>query len=346
MEKEICNQKNSEEKLNETQISIELKPAFSKNNIALLFVASENYMPYFSTMLQSIIKNSSKKNNYDIIVFHTNITEKSETIINHQTAKYKNMSVRFYNVTSIMQPYMHLYVFGHFRIETYYRLLAPYILNHYDKIVYLDTDLIVQEDVAKLYNIVLSNEYLLAACKDADSAGLYNGFEPNKKEYVDNILKLKNPYDYFQAGVIVFNLDTFRNTYTSKYIMEFSIQEKWQLLDQDILNCLAENRVLYMDMAWNVMYDWNNIRIEKIIALAPEDLRNAYMQSRKNPYIIHYAGPNKPWENKNVDFGKTWWKYAISTPYIKCLKKNLAVNNKNRFKNKLKKTIKIILLTY
>ncbi len=84
MEKEICNQKNSEEKLNETQISIELKPAFSKNNIALLFVASENYMPYFSTMLQSIIKNSNKKNNYDIIVFHTNITEKSETIINHQ----------------------------------------------------------------------------------------------------------------------------------------------------------------------------------------------------------------------------------------------------------------------
>lgn len=54
------------------------------------------------------------------------------------------------------------------------------------------------------------------------------------------------------------------------------------------------------------MYDWNNIHIEKIIALAPEDLRNAYMQSRKNPYIIHYAGPNKPWENKNVDFGKTW----------------------------------------
>ena len=61
----------------------------------------------------------------------------------------------------------------------------------------------------------------------------------------------------------------------------------------------------------------------KNYALALEDWRNAYMQSRKNPYIIHYAGPNKPWENKNVDFGKTWWKYAISTPYIKYLKKIL-----------------------
>lgn len=65
--------------------------------------------------------------------------------------------------------------------------------------------MVVNADIAELYATDVDG-YLLAAAKDADTAGLYNGFEPNKKKYMDTILKIKKPYDYFQAGVIVFNL--------------------------------------------------------------------------------------------------------------------------------------------
>ena len=321
---------------------IELMPAYEKNNIALLFAASENYMPYFSTMLQSIIDYSSTEFNYDIIVFHRNITEESQKIIHKQCEEYENITVRFYDIMPVMEPYMNLHIIGHFTIEMYFRLLAPYILKKYDKIVYLDSDIIVQADVAKLYNIELDEKYLLAACKDADSAGLYNGFFPDKKEYVDTILRLKNPYNYFQSGVLVLNCAAFRKTYASEYIMQFAQTQQWHLPDQDILNCLAEDRVFFIDMAWNVMYDWNKIRIQKIIALATPELRSAYMLARKNPYIIHYAGPDKPWEKKGVDFGKVWWKYAKQTPYIQILKADLKRLEKERkprrtFKGWLKK---------
>ena len=63
---------------------------------------------------------------------------------------------------------------------------------------------------------------------------------------------------------------------------------------------MAEDRVLYVDMAWNVVYDWNYIRIKKIIPHAPEELYTEYMQARKNPYIIHYEGPDKPWHDKKL----------------------------------------------
>lgn len=323
-------------------------PAFDNNNIDLLFAASENYMPYFSTLLQSILEFSDNTHNYDIIIFHSNIKKESETIIQKQIKKYANFSIRFYNITDIMQNYKNLYVHGHFALETYFRLLAPYILRNYNKILYLDCDMLVQADVAKLYTTELTNEYLLAACKDADSAGLYNGnFMPTKKAYVDTVLKLKNYENYFQAGTILFNLQAFRESFTLEYIFEFALKEKWELLDQDILNCLAEDRVLYIDMAWNVMYDWNFIRIKEIISYAPEQLYTAYMQARENPYIIHYAGPNKPWEDKEVDFGKLWWRYAKKTPYFNQLKRDLKVRQTaNKEKVTLKKVIKKMLMPF
>ena len=151
------------------------------------------------------------------------------------------------------------------------------------------------DDVAKIYDENIDG-YLLAACHDADTAGLYNGYRKDKKEYTDKILKLKEPYQYFQAGVLLLNLEEFRKRYTTKQILDFAVSEKWQLLDQDILNKLCEGAVKYIDMSWNVMVDFAGIRINQIIALAPrctkkpEKIRRSFTtQARKS------HGLNRKW---------------------------------------------------
>lgn len=52
------------------------------------------------------------------------------------------------------------------------------------------------------------------------------------------------------------------------------------------------------------MYNRYDIYLKKIIPLYSEYLHNAYIQAKKNFYIIHYTGPYKSWENKNVDLEK------------------------------------------
>ena len=84
---------------------------------------------------------------------------------------------------------------------------------------------------------------------DVRTAGLYNGYEPNKKDYMDHILKIKKPYEYFQAGVILFNLNEFRKTYTVEEMLKFAASYQWQLLDQDVLNYLAQGRTKIVDSA-------------------------------------------------------------------------------------------------
>ncbi len=288
-------------------------PAFKQNNVAVVFSANDFYVPYLSALLQSVKQNSNLQHNYDILVLTNDISKDNQALLSKQLAA-DNFSLRFVDVGRLMRSYRNLPLRGHFRIETYFRILLPEMLPQYDKILYLDSDMIVCDDVAKLYNEDVEG-YLLAACLDADSAGLYNGYEPNKKYYIDNVLKLKEPYKYFQAGTILFNLKEFRKTYTVDQMMKFASSYQWELLDQDVLNYLAQGKAKFVDMAWNVMMDWRGKRIRDIISLAPRDLAAQYMQARKAPKVIHYAGPDKPWDFPISDFAWEFWQYARQTPY-------------------------------
>lgn len=307
----------------QTDIQEPLLPAFETNNVAIALSADEYYVPYVSAVIHSIKDNMNSGSNYDIIVMNRNITSVSQQRLKSIVEDVENATVRFFNVSRYENKVKNLFVRGHFRVETYFRLLMPEIMPAYKKVLYLDSDLIVNADLAELYNTDIKG-YLLAASLDADTAGLYNGFEPQKKHYMDTILKIEKPYEYFQAGVILFNLEEFRKSYTSEEMLKFAASYEWELLDQDVLNYLAQGKYKKVDMAWNTIVDWQGIRISQIIAKAPKYLNDAYMEARKNPKIIHYAGPDKPWQIVDSDFAELFWKYARKSVYYELLMERLS----------------------
>ena len=300
------------------------KPAFEENNIAIALASNDYFVPYMATMLQSIVAHADPEKNYDVLILTQDISEVNQKRLKDHYADQKNVSLRFLDPTSVIEGY-DFFVRGHFSMETYYRLVLPEVLLNYEKILYLDSDMVAETDVAPLYEEDVSG-YLLAACHDADTAGLYNGFEKGKKAYTDKVLKLKEPYQYFQAGVLLLNLEEFRKRFTTEKILRFAVSEKWQLLDQDILNKLCEGRVKYVDMAWNVMVDYGGIRKNQIIALAPKWLNDMYLEARKQQKIIHYAGPEKPWLYPEMDQGPIFWEYAKQTGYYEIMLSRMSQN--------------------
>ncbi|MDD6706358.1 MAG: DUF4422 domain-containing protein [Olsenella sp.] len=294
--------------------STKLQPVFDDNAVCVAFSANDFYAPYLSTLLQSIKDHASPDRNYDLIVLHEDISKRNQTVLKQQI-EAPNISLRFLHMYRAMHDFQdNLPIRGHFKVETYFRLLLPQLLPQYDKILYLDSDMVVMQDIAPLYDTDV-NGYLIAACQDPDTAGLYNGASDSKKEYMDKELKIRKPYDYIQAGTIVFNLDAWRKTYDPQLVFEFAMSNEWQLLDQDVINYLCQDKIRYVDMSWNVMMDWRDIRINQIIARAPRQIYFAYMEARKHPYVIHYAGPDKPWLNPLSDFALEFWQYARQTPY-------------------------------
>ena len=292
-------------------------PAFAENNVAIAVAANDYFIPYCATFLKSVAEHGNSKKNYDILLLSQDVSDVNVKKMEKLLSAWENVSLRVIDPSVLIDQYT-FYIRGHFSKETYYRLVLPELLPNYDKVLYLDSDMIAMDDVAKIYDENVDG-YLLAACHDADTAGLYNGYEKDKKRYTDKVLKLKEPYQYFQAGVLLLNLKEFRKRYTTKQILDFAVSENWQLLDQDILNKLCEGAVKYIDMSWNVMVDFAGVRISQIIALAPRWLNEMYQEARKNPKIIHYAGPQKPWFEPGMDMGMQFWECARGTSYYEIM---------------------------
>lgn len=292
-------------------------PAFAENNVAIAVAANDYFIPYCATFLKSVAEHGNSKKNYDILLLSQDVSDINVKKMEKLLSAWENVSLRVIDPSVLIDQYT-FHIRGHFSKETYYRLVLPELLPNYDKVLYLDSDMIAMDDVAKIYDENVDG-YLLAACHDADTAGLYNGYEKDKKRYTDQVLKLKEPYQYFQAGVLLLNLKEFRKRYTTKQILDFAVSENWQLLDQDILNKLCEGAVKYIDMSWNVMVDFAGVRISQIIALAPRWLNEMYQEARKNPKIIHYAGPQKPWFEPEMDLGMQFWECARGTSYYEIM---------------------------
>lgn len=326
----------------------ELLPAFTHNNIPVVFSANNHYVPYLATVIESIIENSSANNSYDIIILNKDICARNQTLIKSMSGACKNFSIRFLDISKYEDKFSGLFLRGHFTIETWFRLLLPEILNNYDKVLYLDADIVVLDDLSKLFKTNIDGK-LLGACHDADTAGLYNGYESDKKEYMDTILKIRKPYDYFQAGVLLLNLHEFRKQIKVNDMLRFAGSYDWQLLDQDVLNYLAQGKVTFIDMSWNIMYDWGDKRLKEIISRAPEELEREYVEARNHPRIVHYAGPDKPWDGTCVDYGDLFWYYSRKTPFYEELLLRLISStqkrekeNKKIVKKQIKKTLKKI----
>lgn len=286
-----------------------IKKVFAEDAVTIVTASSVSFLPYVAVLIKSIICNRTNIIPYDIIVVVSDRHKQLEDCILEENKQYTALSIRFIDAKDVL-PNLDCFSYGHFSKETYYKLFVPFLCGEYERILFLDSDTIVQRDVSELFFTELGTS-VIGAVLDVDSAGLYNGAMPHKKEYVDEVLRLKNPYMYFQAGVLLYNIDQWKHLNLNVEKMSRLVESRqWELLDQDIANVLYERKVFTLSMNWNVLTDCKHYRIANYIMKAPDYLQNQYFQARECPYIIHYAGSEKPWDNPEMDYGGVFWKYA------------------------------------
>lgn len=294
-----------------------ISPAFPDNNVPIVFAASNSYAPYLAVALKSLTEHISSERNYDILVLHTDICQENIARIKRDIVRTPNVSLRFKSLAPLFakRNQTDLRTIK----ESNYCFFIPEIMCDYDKVVYLDSDLIILDDIAKLYD-VLMGENMLAAVRDADSAGCVNGYCTEYREHITEKLKLDILFDYFNSGVLLMNLAQLRKNYTTADFLRVA-SDNTDYSAQDTLNILCANNVELLDMAWNVLSNWigdSDCRMNAI-QCAPHWISLSYMQSRNVPKIVHYAGWQKPWDYFDCDFAEYFWEYARKTVYYEAL---------------------------
>ena len=286
-------------------------PAFASNNITVCLATDENYINYLGVTIQSIMDNAKAENNYDINILY----EEMPFIQQQKILKLKktgNFSIRF---ICLKEYYDHLsdifFTRGHFTKAVYHRFFISEIFKNYPKVLYLDCDLVVNKDIADLFATQLESKYLLAACHDYEILYHLKSPKTSGNTYVTEVLNLKNAFNYFQSGVLLFNIKQFqKENILEKLLSQLKEMKSPKFVDQDVLNIVCEGRVLYLDAKWNVEYhipfkrtDWK------------ENVPEAYVKSRENPWIVHYSSSWKPWRDAALEMSEYFWQYARKTPF-------------------------------
>lgn len=303
-----------------TDIPQEIQPSFKQNNVPVIFSSDNNYVPYLAVAIKSLICNSSPEKNYDIFVIDEHITENNKQLLKQLIPENtKNIRITFIDVTPYLKGIKRsiFYCHGHFSISTYYRFFIPRILKNFDKAVYLDCDIVVLSDIAKLYETELDS-HIIGAVKDVEvirSAQKGATYYLERMSYFTQKLGIKNPNNYFQAGVLLLNLAKMRQENFEEKCINKLIEVKTPgYVDQDILNSVYENQVKFLPMNWNI--EWQlPIQHQNLIEMLPAELFINYMNGYTDPFIIHYCSIYKPWKSPNLPLAKHFWKYARLTPF-------------------------------
>ncbi|PJM74070.1 glycosyltransferase [Bifidobacterium primatium] len=297
--------------------------SFERTDIVpVVFAADNNYVAQLTTTIYSAMKNASADRYYDVTVLQKDIAWVNQESMRKFFARFKNMNLRFVNVNREIAGYKLDTNNEHISIETYYRFLIQQVLPFYGKVLYLDADLVVNGDISELYDTELGDN-LLAACHDVDYLGNLNINDGIRMKYTRQVLGMKDPYSYFQAGVLVLNTKAMREHYTIQQWLEYASNPEFIYNDQDVLNAHCEGKVTYLDWEWNVVHDCAG-RVANVFSFAPNYAYDAYIASRANPRIIHYAGFEKPWKKPDCDFADVYWDYARETPFYERLLKQIA----------------------
>ncbi len=308
-----------------------LRPAFEVNNIAIVSNFNNNYAPVFDVFLKSALDNISVENNYDFIVLSKDICTNYKNKLIKTCSAYSNVSIRFYNPRAVFDDIDFIPLPEVYSPDLYYRIVIPNLLEHYNKVLVVDADMICREDLAVLYNSDVA-DVLAAGVRDTVFQGQVNGIEQGRYQYVKNYMKMDNPYDYINTGVLLFNCEKYRERYSLDYLKTFIKQhiDKVIVFEQDMLNMLLRGNIKFLDQRWNIYTKTNNWVVDMLNG-APRGFKAYYDEAVKSSCgILHFANSPKPWQEPASDFADSWWAYARNSCFYEYFLKNLtSVNNFN-----------------
>jgi lipopolysaccharide biosynthesis glycosyltransferase len=158
---------------------------------------------------------------------------------------------------------------------TFMKLMVPEFLDDH-RVIYLDSDLIVQRDLSDLFNLDLKG-YVVAARGSANIE-----WQLERKFFTS--LGLNEKAKYFNAGVMVIDLQRWRVSGITKKCFEFAEKYPRELIvaDQTVLNYVFyENQFFELDSSYNhPLYS-----TEPVIPIPVPPGK-----------IFHFVGSPKPWD--------------------------------------------------
>jgi lipopolysaccharide biosynthesis glycosyltransferase len=298
-----------------------------KSTTNIVFATDRNYIQHLGAALKSLLANNEELT-FKVYIISSGMSNAdlrniNEIIEGHDcTVHHITVSDELFVKLATAHPF---YPKG-----TYYRLLVPDLIDE-EKLLYLDSDIIVNGSINELYDQD-PGDYYVCAIEDP-------GFDRH------DALRMDKSSAYFNSGMMLINLRKWKETGLQKQVIDFIEKnpDKIWFPDQCGLNSVINGRWKKVPLKFNQQSSiFSDDFDKKFNCFSKSELDEA----RKNPVIIHYTGGSKPWHFRNSHpYKQLYWKYLKMTPYRHAIYSDLMPMHiiKSIIPADLKKTIKKVL---
>lgn len=252
--------------------------------IPVVFATDDNYVLPLAVAIQSLKKNKKKNIFLKIHIFYNKLSIDSKKLL--LNLKSDDCDLIFLDISSSFKGNEFFMskteLTKHISIATYFRLFAPIVLSQYEKIIYLDCDIVVKCCLSEIFVLDLQGNLI--------GGVIHDGSEETK---------------YINAGVLIFNVKNYIKENVYEKCLNYIQTENPTFMDQDAINYVCKGRILFYKNVYNfvstIIYSKKSILTNKVF-------------KEKDIKILHYLSHKKPWTHKYAPFGKIWWNYAKQTP--------------------------------
>lgn len=285
----------------------------------LAICIDNNFIMQACTLVASL-RVTNKDLQLKLFVFSEKLSESSKEVL-IKLVHNTQISINFITIDLHMLPNLPLTGKEHLSLATYYRILVPLLIpESIQKILYMDCDMIVLDSLQALWETNLSDK-----CAGTVIDMFNDDIEISKR------LNYDPRHGYFNAGMILMNIPVWKRNKISEQALEFLINypEKCLAHDQDALNHALNGSLVNVSARYNMQLDFfcpfSNLIVDKKFY---DDID----QSRKNPVIIHFTGPSKPWLSNCTHPYTNLWDFFQHKTEFRDLKKKCEYKGTKKIK--------------
>lgn len=247
-----------------------------------IVLASDNkFVQHCCVTMTSILRHNK---NVVFYLFTEGLSEENNKLLSHQVEQMGGVLKICLMDSSIVSRFpMPKTSATHITVATYYRLFSELALpKDVERLIYLDCDIVVRGDLSELYNTDL---------EDCAVAAVYQHNEWGVANKTFERLEIPFEYGYFNAGVLLINLDYWRKNNVTNRLLDYirDNYDKIRAHDQDTLNAVLYKETKALDYKWNflpVFLDTSNVTFPSKVDYS----------KKVDPMVVHYVNRPKPWE--------------------------------------------------
>lgn len=266
--------------------------------INVVMITDNNYVLPTMVAIRSMLKNRKITTCFNVFVLGVNLSK--DNLLNLEDMnKFSGINIKILDASQQINQYEKIDQNRHVTPAAMLKFFLPKIFENYNKILYLDSDIIVQKDLTNLYNIDIKSQYA-AVCKDTLCAV--------NREYMDSI-GIKNQF-YFNSGVMLLNLKKMREDCITEKMLQFRLNVKQHFMDQDTFNAVIGYNVKYFSYKYNFLnYYMTVMNKNQLSAFFDANLNKSFKKICKGLNILHIGGQEKPWNKYMGYISCVWSKY-------------------------------------